>query len=400
MSTTIETAENKPLAEETGESSLVRLKHELAVQKSIPFVYEYPTKIDSDSKCFQANELTYAIHRMGEWEQKIFKTLISQIKATDSVAMKYNIKIHDLLRVLEGEGSQNFTRVWEVLRKLSNQRLRIQETNTTTTYKEGKFDSTLEVPFIGHFRDFPKLGIVEISFSIELMPYLLNLKKNFTVLNLEEFMSLSGSYSLRFYEYCSSYRSTGWFIISLDVLKEKLMVGKKYDKFADFRRFVLDAAKDELDKNSNITFDYCIQSKKGRKVDKLFFTVNNKKADKSEEEKKIEGRLMGEFKVSPSFTKKIMEKLDKKEIFKTLYEINEVRHSSKGIASIGGYTYSTFKAKYPVLDGKNGTKEAEVVAMNKEAVEGIAKLAGIPFAEYLNRLNLMIDNDGMVVKRG
>ncbi len=371
------------------------------MQKTIPFIFEYPKVIDAEAKCFQANELTQAIHRMSEMEQKIYKILINHIKPNDDAFQIITIKIRDLLRLLEGEDSQNYTRVLEVLTKLQTRVMRIYERNSQTKYAEGKYNSMLQVNLIGPTRHFEGLGIVEVYFHPQMMPYLLNLKnsKNYTILNLNEFVKISGSYSLRFYELCSEFKDTGWFVKSVDELKDMLEVKNKYELYGDFRRFVLETAKEELKKNSKLNFDYTVQSKKGRKVDKLLFVVNNSKEEKSEEDKKMEEKLKKENNLAEYFAKRIVARLSKQEIFRTLYEINQAKRSRRGIDNIGAYTRKTFSEKYPELERNIEVNDAKVIGITSENVEIMAQIAKMPVDEYLFKVGLMIDNKGMVVKR-
>ncbi len=371
------------------------------IQKTIPFIFEYPKVIDAEAKCFQANELTQAIHRMSEMEQKIYKILINHIKPNDDVFQIITIKIRDLLRLLEGEDSQNYTRVLEVLTKLQTRVMRIYERNSQTKYAEGKHNSMLQVNLIGPIRHFEGLGIVEVYFHPQMMPYLLNLKnsKNYTILNLNEFVNISGSYSLRFYELCSEFKDTGWFVKSVDELKDMLEVKDKYELYGDFRRFVLESAKEELKKRSKLSFDYTVQSKKGRKVEKLLFVVNNDKEEKSDEEKKMEEKLKKEFNLAEYFAKRVVAKLSKQEIFKTCYEITLAKKSRTGVTNLGAYSATTFTKKYPELEKNIAAKDAKVIGITSENVELMAQIAGLPVYEYLFKVGLMIDDKGMEVKR-
>ena len=84
-------------------------------------------------------------------------------------------------------------------------------------------------------------------------------------------------YSKRIYYYLKTFEDTGWRIDNLDVLRNKLECPKSYDKFADFRKYVLTPAYEEINDNSDIYFEYEIIKTK-TKVTGIKFYINQNKA--------------------------------------------------------------------------------------------------------------------------
>jgi plasmid replication initiation protein len=67
-------------------------------------------------------------------------------------------------------------------------------------------------------------------------------------------MSFKSQFSMRFYELLSNQKTP--LIYSIEQLKEMFCVTDKYERINDFIRYVVDAAKKELDEVSPYTFEY------------------------------------------------------------------------------------------------------------------------------------------------
>jgi plasmid replication initiation protein len=80
-------------------------------------------------------------------------------------------------------------------------------------------------------------------------------------------------------------------IFGIDELK-KILSAEKYEMYKDFRVNVLDTAINEINAYGDILITYTVE-KKGRKVDKIIFTIKQKKGVKERVDtfKKIEQRL-------------------------------------------------------------------------------------------------------------
>lgn len=98
---------------------------------------------------------------------------------------------------------------------------------------------------------------------------------------LEYSVNFNCIYSKRLYYYLKLYEDTGTRIDNLDTLRDKLECPKSYAKYANFRRFVLEPAQEEINGSSDITFDYKEQFTKN-KVTSIKFSIKlNKTKDNS-----------------------------------------------------------------------------------------------------------------------
>lgn len=110
---------------------------------------------------------------------------------------------------------------------------------------------------------------VSFKFSDELIPYLFDLKKQFTVYRLQNILRLNSVYSIRIYELLKQSEWIGGREINLNELKELLGIPTIYPMYNDFKRNVLEIARKELSSRSDISFNYR-EIKKRKRVVALF----------------------------------------------------------------------------------------------------------------------------------
>jgi plasmid replication initiation protein len=106
---------------------------------------------------------------------------------------------------------------------------------------------------------------VVLFFSPQIVPYLSNLKTNFTQYLQSDISNVSGAYTIRFYELVCQYRTIGKREISIQDLRFILNIGDKYPLFYDFKRRVIEPSIKEINDKTPIQISY-EQKKKGKTV--------------------------------------------------------------------------------------------------------------------------------------
>lgn len=146
--------------------------------------------------------------------------------------------------------------------------------------------SWLNVGFVSSSEYDSKTGVLEFEFSKKIIPYLIELAKGFTSYSLNVALSLRSEYSQRFYEFCSRFKDTGVWNISIQDLKKMLNLEDKYPFYANFKKNVLEVAKKELkalyDKGECDLYFIYLEKKTGRSVSDLSFKICSEKKAKSE----------------------------------------------------------------------------------------------------------------------
>jgi len=119
-----------------------------------------------------------------------------------------------------------------------------------------------------------KDGFLYTSIYPELLPYFEEAQKRlFTKFNIQNIKPLTSIYAIRMYELCKRfYKDSSHAQIPIDQLKKILQIENKYKQISDFRKRVLDVAKKQINKNTDLEIDFEL-IKEGKKYTKVHFIV-------------------------------------------------------------------------------------------------------------------------------
>ncbi len=139
-------------------------------------------------------------------------------------------------------------------------------------------------------------SLLELKFSEESIPMLSQLKGQFTNYHIEQIADMKSIYAIRIYEFCilevNRKRLNGCdFFIKVSVLRQRLELEDKYKDYYDLKRRVLQKAKTEINKHSDLTIDF-EEIKQGRAVESIKFIIQRKSGAKpakycAEEQKEL-----------------------------------------------------------------------------------------------------------------
>lgn len=122
-------------------------------------------------------------------------------------------------------------------------------------------------------------GDITLFFSPTIIPYLSELKGNFTKYKLEHIANFKSVHSIRIYELLCQWSFMGEREIEIDKLKTMLGLENKYDRPTNFINRVIKIAVDEINRHSNINVAYGLR-KTGRQITHIQFVsfgMKNKK---------------------------------------------------------------------------------------------------------------------------
>lgn len=118
-------------------------------------------------------------------------------------------------------------------------------------------------------------GKVTLGFSPWVIPYLTNLREQFTSLKLSQISELKSVYSIRLLEFLMQFKATGKFIIELDRFKERLDIKNEYTRFYNLKKRVIEPAVKELKEKSNLDIHWN-PIKSGKTIKQLEFVFTEK----------------------------------------------------------------------------------------------------------------------------
>jgi len=159
--------------------------------------------------------------------------------------------------LLSNEEDHNHTRIKDAVTSLRNKTFEYEDD------KIWKLIGIIETPIVDKGNEF-----IEFKIHPEIYTAILDFSKGFRKFELKTAMSFDTIYAMRFYELFSG--KTNPITYSIRDLKIMFRIENRYKLFADFRRYVIDTAKKELDKKAPYSFEYKV-NKDGRKSVSITF---------------------------------------------------------------------------------------------------------------------------------
>jgi plasmid replication initiation protein len=196
---------------------------------------------------------------------------------------------------------------------------------------------------------FIKNGVVQLTISDKMKTILLDVKKEFTIIDFVTFMRLEGKHSKRLYLLLSQFKKTGYRIMNISELKEKFGLKEKYPNFSDLFKRVIDPAIKEINEvtNLNVTLEH-IFSPNGRKVEAIKALINPKGHlhtvnydSGSIDERAATRSLLKKYGLSDWQVSNIVSSKNDQEINQVIYRM---KTSKKPVANTGAYLAASFKA--------------------------------------------------------
>ena len=274
-------------------------------------------------------------------EQKIILTLASIVQPSDEEFKPYKFKIAEFMKLLGVDTKTKYTEIPKITRDLMKKVFEIQD--------EKKLIQTAWISGAIYEKG---SGMVTLKFNPDLKPYMLQLKEQFTQYQLANILKMKSKYSPRIYEIlkCNEFKNQGFIEIEVDELRKLLRTENIYHQYQDFKRKIIMHTQKELNKKTDINFDF-EEIKTGRKVTSLKFYIhaNKSKVSKQSLIKTPDNAVASEISatIEPkenSSIKKIIEIMSDDKI--TALEAKKIYDSSKGNLDI---IYKVYQDKKDTL---------------------------------------------------
>lgn len=215
-------------------------------------------------------------------QMKVFLKIIASIDQSQDEIPEISLTVQEIQKFV-GKGSKNIHQyLQDELSKLRKKEIHYEDENIK-----------LESSFINTIVYHKKEGRFTFDIPKKIKPFLLQIKDNFTVLDIRNILFLDSIYAIRFYEFCKEFERFRSFEFGVDELKEMFGITDKYKNYYDFKLKVLRQARAELIKNSELYFDFD-EIKDGKKVVKIRFTIIKNASKEPQEEDILRNEQIGE----------------------------------------------------------------------------------------------------------
>lgn len=226
----------------------------------------------SDLIAYKSNALIEASYKLTLQEQRFLLVCISRLKSGEDAPppdeqKTLTITAAEFHEAFPDMGRQNAeAKLREAIGRLWDRSVIIRDEVVREEFRWVQYRAQY---FKGEAR-------VQITFSDAIMPYLTQLKGQFTRVVVKNVSSLSSTYSIRIYELLQQFRSTGERTISLNDFRSMLATEDKYQQFKDLNKMIIKPAIAELNKKSDLAVT-AETVKKGRNVVALRFRFKEDK---------------------------------------------------------------------------------------------------------------------------
>lgn len=245
-------------------------------------------------KVVEHNSLITSIAKMDKTPLKMFELAVSCINTEEPP--KDNIVYlskRDLFAFFKVSDNDKHSRFKEAIEKMQKQAFfQIKE----EAGKGFKFKSIVPIPYV-EWTDYH--DEVKIEFHRKIMPYLINLKKNFTQHALSDIAELNSKYSIILYRWLSmnysqyehystkggrraeqveAYRNPSITVKELRVITDTV---NEYKRFDSLETWILKKPLEEINAHTSFNVSY-EKVKKGRSIDSIVFHIEKKPVAKNE----------------------------------------------------------------------------------------------------------------------
>ncbi len=218
------------------------------------------------------NKMIEAGYRLTLSEQRLILACIGQVDSRKSLTADQSFQFSatefsDLFGISE---DRSYSELQKTVQRLFDRYVIIRNPDPehpTLEYTKTRWVSALDY--------IPSQGLVRLYFAPKIIPYLSELKKNFTSYKLDAIAQMTSIYAIRLYELLVQWKCTGKREIDLAWLRKQFQIEDKYPAIKDLKKRVLEPAIQEINDHSDLWVTWT-QRKTGRKVTHLHFQFGRK----------------------------------------------------------------------------------------------------------------------------
>jgi plasmid replication initiation protein len=226
---------------------------------------------DGSEMVVKANDLVRAKANWTRLEHRVVGMMISQLDKEDEAFAPQKIYIKDLMELSGTDYGALYERAEAICSKLLKQEVYIRD----------------EVDGKRRYRGYSPIvmceyvegdGCIVAQFNEAMKPFLLQLKKRFTMYRLQNFMRLTSQHSMRVYELLKMRSDLRHLRITIEEFRAILSCEHSYSRFSDFKRKVIDKTQEEIAEKTDISFKYQIE-RQGQTPTHIRFIIEDENED-------------------------------------------------------------------------------------------------------------------------
>lgn len=197
----------------------------------------------------KANDLVRARHNFSTAEQRIFVAMVAQL---DRESEEFGVQ-EVPLRTISSEKNESdlYRRIDLITDQLLDEVVEIR-----TEDERGDEDGFIKYNVFSRCQYEKGSGVIRAKFTEDMRPFLLKLKKKFTLYLITVFLRLRSKYSTQIYELLKMRQGLRQHRMTVEEFRHSLALEHKYSQFSSLKKRVLEQARTELKEKADIYFTY------------------------------------------------------------------------------------------------------------------------------------------------
>ncbi len=215
----------------------------------------------------ESNAVIEASYSLDTIEYNVLHACIAQIDSSKKIGVKPRFVLHatDYAMLTGTSKNEAYARLKEAASRLFERKVYIHDANPK------RQNDYLVTRWVSGIRYVASTGTISLTFAPDILPYLSQIKSNFTKYELANVSKMRSIYAIRLYEWLMQWRTTQSLQISLVDYRQRLGVNHKYRSIKDLKFRTLKPALKWINDTSDITVHFD-QIKSGRTVTHFVFS--------------------------------------------------------------------------------------------------------------------------------
>lgn len=223
----------------------------------------------NDLTVVKANSLIEASYRLTLDEMRLLALTIGTMNPkSDQQVFEFSVS-EFIKQFPDVNADRAYTQIKSAIERISERWVKTEDERHVTKFR-----------WVSSQTYFKNEGRFRIALTNEIMPYLTQLKGQFTQYQLNHISGFSSVHTIRLYELFTQYKRLGERFITVEDLKKWLQLEEKYDRYNNLNQRVLTPALAEINEKSDLFVEY-EPIKRGRKIVGVEFSITHEKPVKT-----------------------------------------------------------------------------------------------------------------------
>ena len=220
----------------------------------------------------KANKVIEAGYKLTLNEQRVILGCIAQVNSKEALLTtdRFELSAKDFAKWFSVSDDAAYLALCDVAESLFNRYIIIDN-----PFPDNPKINRLKTRWISSIIYMSDEGKISLCFAQDMLPYLSELKGQFTRYKLEHIGKMTSIYAIRLYELLAQWDGLGIREVEIDWLRKQFELEDKYAAIKDLKKYVIDPAIKDINTHSNYQVSWT-QRKTGRKVTHLTFEFSEK----------------------------------------------------------------------------------------------------------------------------